>query len=1676
MKRSLLLVVLGLFTVNVLFAQTLARGSASRKNTTVQHHRSHRVMRNHQTSVSQRKVQATTQSVTAPRSSQAPLAAIASYTSQGSVSLAPSTPLLTAVDPYANPAKPNPLNASRPYWYSADASGFTILKLADNTKLGSVAWPATIDLAQPDGTTLNVPAPAAGWVPVSLLVPYPSLEAIGPEAIEGSSTQALVLMAHSGYEWRSSNGRFRDQIAPAASADTESSMLVMVDVTDPTKPAVLSAALLGHNAGQMAWEPSAGAVYVGGMPSTSLPAGLQSFISKITPPEVGAEPPPPFAPKTLYPLCGPEIEWSGELKTEDKMGIPVNVPEAWICDTIHGAGEGEGPFAYQFTGLPTWLTAHIDKATGEPDGLLYGTPTVVGTYTFVVTVTDHAVEPPGQASAVITIDVKPTVTEFTGGEWEGGEAGVLGALAIQGTGDCTLAPGETPVPSWVESIQVPNGCVILGKPTLAGEYYNFVMTNFKFLPPYDVAPYSPVVWSGEVLGTYGFDSLPAGVGISGLAWHEVDMIPGEPDKYVLNGEFIGIDPSTGQLYSDALPYEQSDTIEEVGPPATIVDRNEVSTEGTPLAGSGFGNVVVEADRDIYVAADGAVIKVSGGAASNINVPGAAASFLALDSNLAPAVKPDLAGPGQIDHGVLFVTGPNSGNVMVIDTAAGTVNQTLAVAGASSLGGVSVDSATTGLAYVAGKSLQNVSLFGSGTGWNTAPTIAVINPAEALVDLTQFTIGQFGSFKVIATGWPIPVLSLSDGTLPSGVTFVDNGDGTATVSGIPGAGTEAVYTLAATASNAAGSVTQAFTLTVNALGAPGITSANSATLTLNIAGQFKVEATGTPTPLLSVTGALPPGVTFHDNGACSPAIPVGCTGSAFLGGVPTSTGTYALTITATNSQGTATQEFTLKVGTDVPSAITSTNTITFKLQTAGTFTVTATGSPTPKLSEAGALPNGVTFTDNLNGTATVAGTPTVDGSYPFTITASNGFGTNATQKFYLVVSRTSETTKLLKTAGLSSPSESLALDPRTGEVFAMNAIDVDRPTGRLSTPAVTHLDNAGNVIASIPVEQDAEYLAVNSNTHRLYVPQWDRSRETNPTGTDNQGLAIIDTVKNELLTTIPMPIIPGTTSKYLPTGVAVDEWNNVIYISATTPGAEGAEEGGGDRPTPKDAEGGIPGVILAFDGNDNSYLGSVTAGLDPESLVFNPTAKRVYTANEDDGSVTSVAGVTRDSGGKLGDWSAQTPTTIPLIFPTTCALSDTGQPLTFGEADKMVVNPVTNKVYITDDAYQIAEIDSATDTVTRRLQIDSGCGSPVLANNLAIILDRGAMIDGVPQGILYATSEGNRISIIDLSTFTVSALMTVEGAQHIDWPVINPQHRLFITDESWPVVFVYDLNDGLTPVPSPFLITSELSMHFGGIAMGGSSNAQILTIYNTGDAPLNITNISFTGDFKSSNSCVTALQPGASCQLAINFNPAGMGTRSGMVTISNNAALSPHQVALFGSGTDFQLGVGAGGSSQTIQSGQSAAYNLNVSGISGFSGPVVLSCSGVPAGSTCNVTPSTVTISGSTAEPFSVTVTTTARHTVAAVSRIQLPPAAWLFCLALLLSLCACMRLAGSARVRRMTWAAASCGVLLIAIAGCGGHSNPPPVVIGTPAGTYTVVVTATSSGATRTMPLTLVVK
>ncbi|MBN9619589.1 MAG: hypothetical protein J0H43_07640, partial [Actinobacteria bacterium] len=274
----------------------------------------------------------------------------------------------------------------------------------------------------------------------------------------------------------------------------------------------------------------------------------------------------------------------------------------------------------------------------------------------------------------------------------------------------------------------------------------------------------------------------------------------------------------------------------------------------------------------------------------------------------------------------------------------------------------------------------------GSATTTAATLTVQQaPTFTSAGSTTFTAGTAGTFTVTTSGIPNPAISES-GALPSGVTLTDNGDGTATLAGTPATGTGGTYSITLNAANGvspAGS--QSFTLTVDE--APHFSSPTTVTFQSGVASSFLVTTDrGFPTPALLVSPTLPAGLAFTDNGD----------GTATISGSTTSLGQNPVAITAQNTAGSVQQ--TLIIVVTQPPAITSAASTTFTTGTAGTFTVTTAGYPNAALSESGALPNGVTFTDNGDGTATLAGTPAAGtgGTYPFTITASNGIGSDATQ--------------------------------------------------------------------------------------------------------------------------------------------------------------------------------------------------------------------------------------------------------------------------------------------------------------------------------------------------------------------------------------------------------------------------------------------------------------------------------------------------------------------------------------------------------------------------------------------------------------------------------------------------------------------------------------------------------
>ncbi|HEY6290007.1 MAG TPA: FG-GAP-like repeat-containing protein [Terriglobia bacterium] len=103
-------------------------------------------------------------------------------------------------------------------------------------------------------------------------------------------------------------------------------------------------------------------------------------------------------------------------------------------------------------------------------------------------------------------------------------------------------------------------------------------------------------------------------------------------------------------------------------------------------------------------------------------------------------------------------------------------------------------------------------------------------------------------------------------------------------------------------------------------------------------------------------------------------------------------------------------------------------------------------------------------------------------------------------------------------------------------------------------------------------------------------------------------------------------------------------------------------------------------------------------------------------------------------------------------------------------------------------------------------------------------------------------------------------------------------------------------------PAPVVSFSPPSLTFAAQQVGSASPIQTLTLTNTGSAALTITSVTTSGDFTAINACSGSVAAGASCRINVIFKPTAAGARTGTVAITDNAAGSPQQVALSGTGT------------------------------------------------------------------------------------------------------------------------------------------------------------------------------
>lgn len=278
--------------------------------------------------------------------------------------------------------------------------------------------------------------------------------------------------------------------------------------------------------------------------------------------------------------------------------------------------------------------------------------------------------------------------------------------------------------------------------------------------------------------------------------------------------------------------------------------------------------------------------------------------------------------------------------------------------------------------------------------------------------------------------------------------------------------------------------------------------------------------------------------------------------------------------------------------------------------------------------------------------------------------------------------------------------------------------------------------------------------------------------------------------------------------------------------------------------------------------------------------------------------------------------------------------------------------------------------------------------------------------------------------------------------------------------------------------TPMAQFSPASLTFAAQLVGTTSPLQSIVMTNTGNANLDAaativgTN---PGDFsRDFSACGGELLPGHSCTIKVDFTPSGLGTRSAQLEVVSNAPNSPQSIPLTGTGApNLGLGVSPGkSSSATVNAGGTASYTLSIGG-AGTSGAATLTCTGAPKDATCTV-PASEDLSDTTPTTFTVSVKTAARTSASLVPH---SPLVW--CWAAVVIGVTVLPVA-TGKGRRASCRLGAFSILLILfLTSCGGSSSGGGgggSSTGTPAGTYTLTVTAAMGSTQQLTALTLTVR
>jgi hypothetical protein len=236
----------------------------------------------------------------------------------------------------------------------------------------------------------------------------------------------------------------------------------------------------------------------------------------------------------------------------------------------------------------------------------------------------------------------------------------------------------------------------------------------------------------------------------------------------------------------------------------------------------------------------------------------------------------------------------------------------------------------------------------------------------------------------------------------------------------------------------------------------------------------------------------------------------------------------------------------------------------------------------------------------------------------------------------------------------------------------------------------------------------------------------------------------------------------------------------------------------------------------------------------------------------------------------------------------------------------------------------------------------------------------------------------------------------------------------------------------------------------------------------------------SGPTNNSIACtIPALQSGATSQVVFTVTPTQAGGYAPAVSVSsinNNDPVPGNNTTTFPfTATTFAISVLPNG--QTVSAGNTARYTVQITADPVYGGSIALTCGSAPVGAACNFGSSSITLNGTNSASTVLNLTTTARPVNSAGDvRGRHGPlyACWLMVPGMaLLGF-------GSGTRRRRGWLLGGLSLMLlfalVVLQPACGKGKTPTTVSGTPAGNYSLTVTASSGSFNQSASFNLTVQ